>query len=249
MGQIAYLTASGEELEAFSLNDVEWDALCQLPKGRMTMARTNWPATAKTSIKGLRFFSHYPGYPGVLPKPESYAHTRLKIDVVRSLRSMGFKANIEVPGVSPDGEEWVADVLAENHDGSRTAFEIQLSSQHLKDFRRRTVRYAASGVRTVWIISEQPVAERLSNAIIHENGHKKATNGCFICDCEEILPLNVTLVDKDVYPEDPPPVRFGRGVENIRRMPLAEAIYGAMSGLAKWEYPDWRWVNPMPVGA
>lgn len=249
MGQIAYLAATGEMIEAFSVTDTVWDALCKLPRGSMTMPRTNWPATAKTSIKGLRFFSHYPGFPGGLPKPESYAHTRLKIDVVRLLRSMGFKANIEVPGVSPDGEEWIADVLAENCDGSRTAFEIQLSSQHLKDFRRRTGRYAASGVRTVWIISEQPVAERLTSALIHENGHKKANNGCFICDCEEILPLNVTLVDKDVYPEDPPLVRFGRGVENIRRMPLAEAINGAMSGFAKWEYPDWRWVNPMPVGA
>ncbi|WP_107675013.1 hypothetical protein [Agrobacterium sp. LAD9] len=240
MGQIAYLAATGEMIEAFSVTDTVWDALCKLPKGSMTMPRTNWPATAKTSIKGLRFFSHYPGFPGGLPKPESYAHTRLKIDVVRSLRSMGFKANIEVAGASSLGEEWVADVLAENVDGSRIAFEIQLSSQHLRDFLRRTDRYERSGVKVCWIIEDRVVSWRLTKAIANANIAYYHEHKEFLADCAEILPFRVQLENKDTYPDPRPRLHFGRASYH-KAMEFDEALAGVMLGIPKWEIPEWKW--------
>lgn len=240
MGQTAILPMTGERIEAFSASDELWAWLCNVPKGTILMPRTNWPATAKTSIKGLRFFSHFPGYPGGLPKPESYAHTRLKIDVVRSLRSMGFKADIEVQGVSPEGEEWVADVLAENFDGSRTAFEIQLSSQHLRDFLRRSDRYSRSGVKVCWIMSWEPVSGRLTKAIANANIPYYREHGHFLADCPEVLPLRVMLDSKDEYPAERLQLHFGRGAFH-KGMEFEEALAGVMLGIPKWEIPEWKW--------
>ncbi len=239
MGQIAYLNATGEELEAFSVTDAVWDALCQLPKGSMTMPRTHWPATAKTSIKGLRFFAHYPGYTGALPKPESYAHTRIKIDVVKTLRSMGFKANVEVPGSSPEGEEWIADVLAENYDGSRIAFEIQMSSQHMRDFLSRSDRYVRSGVKVCWIMPYEPVAGRLTKAIANANIPYYREHGHFLADYEEIMPFRIVWDSKDEYPGRPQ-LHFGR-MPYHKAMEMEEALAGVMLGVPRWEIPDWKW--------
>ncbi len=76
MGQIAYYVSNGEMVEAFSVTDIEWDAICPAPKGMLLMPRTRWPAVAKTSIRGLRFFAQRPGYPERLPVPESHTHVQ-----------------------------------------------------------------------------------------------------------------------------------------------------------------------------
>ncbi|MBB2841551.1 UNVERIFIED_ORG: hypothetical protein GGE64_005335 [Rhizobium etli] len=244
MGQTAILAVTGERLEAFSVHDERWKFLCDAPKGTILMPRTNWPAVAKTSVLGLRFFAHYSGYPGIKPEPESYAHARLKIDVVRILRALGYNADAEVSGVSPSGDEWVADVLTATIGGAKVAFEIQLSSQHIADFRRRTERYRASGVHVFWLLAEKPVGDRLQKAILVETAALRRATGVIVCDCEEIITVNVALPNKNQYPDDLRQVRFGRG-RNIRRMPLAEAIEGLMYGYARWDYPDWKWVNPL----
>lgn len=240
MGQIAYDASTGAALEAFSVTDAEWSALCALPKGAMTMPLTRWPAVAKTSIKGLRFFAHYSGYPGVLPTPESYNHTRLKIDVVRMLRALGYVANVEVPGSTPAGEAWVADVLAEDREGGLVAFEIQFSSQHLKDFRARTERYKRSNVRVCWIMPEKPVAWRITKAIINENVDYYRAHGRMVADCEEIIPFVHPIVGKDDYPDPLPSIRFGRG-HHLKHLSLAETVHGMMVGRPTWEMPDWKW--------
>lgn len=58
-----------------------------------------------------------PGYTGILPKPESYSHTRLKIDVVKAVRELGYHAELEVAGSGADGGDWIADVLVTVPDG------------------------------------------------------------------------------------------------------------------------------------
>ncbi len=240
MGQIAYDPVTGATVEAFTATDAQWTAISGLPRGALVMPLTRWPAVAKTSIRGLRFFAHYSGYPGTLPTPESYNHTRLKIDVVRSLRALGYVANVEVPGSSPIGELWIADVLAEEPGGAKVAFEIQFSSQHLKDFRARTERYQRSGIRVCWIMPERPVAHRIGKAILQENKEYFRTHGVFVVDCAEIIPFTVAIVGKDEYPEPLPLVRFGRG-HHIQRLSLAEAVHGMMIGRPTWEMPDWKW--------
>lgn len=244
MGQVAYHAGTGEIVEAFSATDEGWAALCSTPRGTLLMPRSAWPAVPKTSIRGLRFFAHYPGYTGILPEPESYAHTRLKIDVVTAARELGYHAELEVAGSDPDGAEWIADVLVTLPDGRRTAFEIQLSSQHLRDFRFRTERYRRSSVECCWIISNQPVDGRLSKALANENMDFYRTHGEFQTDAEDLMLLGVQLEGKDTYPEERPFFRFSRGRE-MRRMPMPEAIQGILNGIPQWRRPRWHW-GPSP---
>lgn len=247
MGQVAYEATSRRRIEAFDLSDAEWDAVSSLPKGALVMPVTDWPAVPKTSIRGLRFFAHHAGYPHKLPAPESYAHTRLKIDVVRALRALDYEADLEVRGSTPSGEEWIADVLAKDNLGMPVAFEIQFSSQHLDDFRARSQRYEKSSVRVCWIMPEKPVAWRLQKAIIYENADYYRATKVMISDIEEVVPFTVDIVGKDQYPDPLPPVRFGRG-HNHMRLSLSEAVEGMMSGRPTWAAPDWLWHDPERTG-
>lgn len=226
--------------EAFSVSDAEWAAMCAEPSGTWLMPVSGWPAVPKTSSRGLRFFAHHPGYPGVLPTPESYAHTRLKIDIARAARTLGFQANLEVRGQAPSGAEWIADVLVDAEDAGRTAFEVQLSSQHLNDFRSRTERYERSGIRCCWVVSERSVGGRLAKAIVHENKEWNRANGVFQADVAELLVLSVPLDAKSAYHFDPLFLRIGRG-RLMRRLLIEEAVEGVLRGAPRWERPCWHW--------
>lgn len=204
------------------------------------MPNTNWPAVPKTSIRGLRFFAHHPGYTGTLPKPESYAHTRLKIDIVKAVRALGHQAAVEVSGNAPGGEQWIADTLVTLQDGEQMAFEVQLSSQHLRDFRLRTERYRRSSVKCCWIVSERPVDKRLAKALVHENIAHYRKNGEFQSDTADLITLGVQLENKNSYPTETPMFRFSRGRE-MRRMPMQEAIKGILEGRPFWQQPRWHW--------
>lgn len=240
MGQIAICAETGSSVEAFSLTDLEWDNICHKPSVVLLMPVTGWPAIPKTSIRGLRFFAHAGGYPGKLPSPESYAHTRLKIDVVKAAREAGLNADIEVFGRTPDGDDWIADALVTGVDGRKTAFEIQLSSQHLKDYRTRTDRYKRSGVNCCWITSFKPAFTRLGKSIAHENIDYYQSNGERQFDLEELLTMCVMIEDKAVYPETPPELRFGRG-KHHRRLSIMEAVCGVVNGMPRWHHPYWTW--------
>lgn len=204
------------------------------------MPRSNWPAVPKTSIRGLRFFSHQPGYGGALPKPESYAHTRLKIDIVKTARSLGFQADIEVTGGTPDGEEWIADILVTKKNGKRAVYEVQLSGQHLKDFRFRTEKYRRSSVEVVWVVSEDPVASRLAKALGHENHAYYLKHGKLQCEDKDLITFGVRLPNKDTYPEKSPLLRFGQGKE-VRFLALPDAVQGSLSGAPLWRQSEWCW--------
>lgn len=245
MGQLAYCSGTGEMVEAFSTSDTGWEKLCAAPRGTLLMPRSGWPAVPKTSIRGLRFFAHHPGYTGILPKPESYAHTRLKIDIVKAARALGFKAELEATGSAPDGAEWIADVLVTKPDGDRVAFEVQLSSQHLRDFRLRTERYRRSKVDCCWVVSNKPVDRRLSKALVQENMDFYREHGEFQSDTEELILFGVPLDDKNSYPPETPQFRFSRGLQ-MRKMSVQEAIQGTLQGAPLWRRPRWHWGPPSP---
>lgn len=239
MGQIAYHAETGEMVEAFSASDSVWQDICHSPLGTWLMPRTNWPAIPKTSIRGLRFFAHHSGCTDKLPAPESYAHTRLKIEIALALRRTGYQADLEASGRTPSGDSWIADVLARRKDNKLFAFEIQFSSQHLADFRSRTLRYSQSSVSVCWFMPLN-VARRLGKSLCFENRAYYQEHGVFVSDCEEILPFWFDIQGKDEYPKQSPEILFGRG-QNNRRLTISEAVAGVMEGRPAWQYPYWIW--------
>ncbi|KAA3442115.1 hypothetical protein C7I87_32270 [Mesorhizobium sp. SARCC-RB16n] len=159
---------------------------------------------------------------------------------------MGFRAELEVWGTDGAGAEWIADVLVFLTDGRQVAVEVQLSSQHLDHFLARTQRYQRSGVRCCWIMSERPVAWRLTKTLIYKNSQYHRETGEYLCDCEELVLFAIELAGKDTYPDVLPLIRFGRG-QHIKWMALTEAIAGMLHGYPSWQLPDWHWEGP-PIG-
>lgn len=245
MGQIAYNHETGVIIEAFSLSEGDWEKICGEPKGTYLMPATQWPAVPKVSINGLRFFAHYNGFGGLKPEPESYAHTRLKIDIVKAARSLGYIANCEMDGEAPDGAAWRADVLVTDSKGQKTAFEVQLSGQTLRDFRRRTKRYGASNVKCCWILPHKQGSSRLnafSRAILNENRNYLKETGLYQVSDEHLLTLWVTLENKDTYPTITPELHLD-GSLPAKIMPMHEAIDGILQNKPRWERPYWRWIE------
>jgi len=74
--------------------------------------------------------------------------------VLAALANMGIKGSDEVPGRSPAGDKWEADVLF-SLSGRIIVIELQRSYQHLRDFTRRQERYAASAVECYWLVRKE----------------------------------------------------------------------------------------------
>lgn len=150
MPLLAYRAVDGAEVESFDATQEQWAAWSRLGPGAFVLGKDRWPAILKRSSRGLQFFAHAPGYGGVT-EPETIEHQLTKIGILRGLREAGVEAHIEVPGSTPDGAEWQADVLT-TIAGRRVAIEIQWSYQHWDDYITRTARYAASNVLCIWVM-------------------------------------------------------------------------------------------------
>ncbi|WP_234338480.1 competence protein CoiA family protein [Xanthomonas citri] len=120
--------------------------------GDFVMSCCKAPAVLKTSINGLAFFAHLSDECGTAP--ETKWHKSGKAAVMAALTGMGIENRDEVPGRSPSGEKWEADVLF-SASGRTIAIELQRSYQHLRDFTRRQERYAASGVECYWLVRKE----------------------------------------------------------------------------------------------
>ena len=167
MALVAIRVCDGAEMEAFALSSEEWRTLQRQPLGTFVMPGTSWPAILKTSIRGLQFFAHAPGYVGSNPEPETEEHRAAKLSIVLALRSAGFTAKVEQPGKTPNGHEWQADVLCVI-DGQPLAFEVQVSQQTLEEYRSRTQRYLDSGVRSIWLVRAPGHFKALSKALFYD---------------------------------------------------------------------------------
>lgn len=144
----------GENVYAFAPDDAGWAALVAANR-RSRHLRTHCcdaPLAAKTSRLGTRFFAHIAGG-GCATADESPEHLHLKAMAVAAARANGWTADTEVAGTTPDGEPWRADVLA-SRGRRRVAVEIQWSPQADDETRRRQARYAAAGVRGLWLFRQ-----------------------------------------------------------------------------------------------
>ena len=132
--------------------DAVWEDLgpaARTDRDRLRMPCCGHPCLPRTSKLGTRHFAHRPGADCVLSAGETIHHLQLKTELVRALSRHGFDVDTEVAG-----DDWRADVLA-THGHERVAFEVQWSSQPPEETLARSMRYARSGLRVVWLLRQR----------------------------------------------------------------------------------------------
>lgn len=103
----------------------------------------------KKSERGTKFFAHkIKG--SCTSVSESADHLEIKQLVCEALIAHGWDAETEVRGISPEGDVWVADVMA-SRGKAKFAIEVQLSQQSTKVTADRHYRYRTSGVKALWL--------------------------------------------------------------------------------------------------
>jgi hypothetical protein len=158
-------TCDGRPVDAEAIPIQEWEILKQKSKlGDFVMPCCRAPAVLKTSYNGRPFFSHLSDE--CATAPETVWHSTGKAAVLAALGRLGIQGKDEEPGQSPTGAKWKADILFIV--GGRTiAIELQRSYQHIRDFKRRQERYAASNVECYWL-ARKDVFLTLCGATVRE---------------------------------------------------------------------------------
>lgn len=137
------------DIHAFALDAAQWAEVkgsYKLLNLRMPCCQV--PAVPKTSTLGNFFFAHT-RRGECTTAPESAEHLYCKALIARAAHDAGWTVTTERAGVSPDGEDWVADVFCEKGT-AKLALEVQMSPQTHAETVRRQLRYKASGVRGAW---------------------------------------------------------------------------------------------------
>lgn len=146
-------TRDGSPVDAGVIPNIQWEALKKSAQlGDFVMPCCKAPAILKTSINGLPFFAHLSDE--CATAPETVWHEAGKAAVLAGLTALGLEGRDEVPGKSPTGQKWKADVLFDVS-GRTIAIELQRFYQHLRDFISRQERYAASGVEGYWLVRRE----------------------------------------------------------------------------------------------
>jgi hypothetical protein len=159
MPLLAY-TQSGEPLVAPLLSDDEWEQLRSSKDRDAWMPGSQRRAIPKVSRLGTRFFARPPGHASEGAK-ESDLHLYLKAQCLIGARAAGWDALPEQSGSTPDGLDWRADVLCRRPGKAwSVGFEAQVQLQGEEAYRQRQERYAASGIRTLWLVAHEPAALR-----------------------------------------------------------------------------------------
>ncbi|MEZ0018067.1 competence protein CoiA [Sinorhizobium fredii] len=157
------LDTDGRNIQAFDLPDEEW-AVLRLDNKKNRHLRMPCCASQvvmKVSPRGTKFFAHS-ARGDCATAPETEEHRILKSMAVEAARRAGWACATEVAGLTPTGEAWTADVLAEKGK-HRIAFEIQWSSQTAEETLYRQERYRESGVRCLWLFRRAgfPISDAL----------------------------------------------------------------------------------------
>lgn len=146
---------NGVPIYSFSFDDAEWAALKrEYKQGSLLTNCCHQLAIPRVSPLGAKHFVHKIKGP-CNSKPESREHLLIKFLIASYAYDLGWEVRTEEPGVSSDGEKWIADVFCQK--GSvKIALEVQLSPQSEDITVTRQERYAQSGVRGAWFVKFSP---------------------------------------------------------------------------------------------
>lgn len=166
---------SGEDIHAFNLEPDRWATLKihNQKRKHLRMPCCDSGVILKTSKLGTFFFAHTRRGPCTTAH-ESKDHLMIKTLVCRALSASGWQVETEVRGKSPDGHEWIADVMA-SKGKSRFVVEVQWSRQLDADTEFRQSRYQDSGLKALWLFRQKdfPKSERIPAVRVgcNEEGH------------------------------------------------------------------------------
>ncbi|WP_052659194.1 competence protein CoiA family protein [Pseudomonas sp. LFM046] len=149
------LNQDGQSIHAFGLDAAQREEL-RAENTRDHQLRTPCcgnGAVLKTSKLGTLFFAHQRRGP-CMTKPESEEHITIKSLVRMALSRAGWGVATKVRGQTPDGQEWIADVMA-TCATSRFVAEVQWSTQTDVERHARQKRYRASGIKALWLFSQE----------------------------------------------------------------------------------------------
>lgn len=138
-------------MHAFAMSAQQWlelKASCKAKALDLWMPCCKMPAIPKTSPRGTFFFAHA-RRGECTTADESPEHLYCKSLIAKAALDAGWTVTTERPGMSPAGEEWIADVFCEKG-SAKLALEVQMSPQTDAETVRRQQRYKASGVRGAW---------------------------------------------------------------------------------------------------
>ena len=219
----------GVSIEASALTDREWSRLDRPSRRQLRLPCCWGKAARRTSRGGTRFFAHRTRY-GCDAKAEAEAHRVLKLAALRAARKARWTAQTEVRGTSPDGDEWMADVLAEK-DGRRLAIEIEWPGQDTDELWERHHRYEQSGVQAIWLLRQPrfPISAKLPAVCI--GGDVDGRKGLAILMPDRLCERAEDRAKPWMWPQDTTPGRFAEGVFDGRFLFGLRPAEGSTTGL------------------
>ncbi|EBU6939397.1 hypothetical protein K3K50_003438 [Salmonella enterica subsp. enterica serovar Manchester] len=174
---------NGKEIHSFEFNSQEWENLKQTYKSQsLFMSCCGQPGIPKTSKLNNYYFAHKSKSDCQYAK-ESAEHLYLKFLIAKLASEAGWSVTTEKQGLTPDGEQWIADVFC-TRNNAKLVFEVQLSPQKDNEFKERQKRYITSGVRALWLRKIRKGRKEYGGGIYHSYdlpvfGMRQNENGGF----------------------------------------------------------------------
>jgi hypothetical protein len=140
---------ANETVYAFNFSSKAWQDL-RTKADEIRFPCCDARVVLKRSPLGTQFFAHTKKGK-CATAPETAEHLQAKDIIARTAIEAGWSAETEVGG--PD---WIADVMV-SRGSVKLAFEVQWSRQSLEDTEARQKRYAASGVRALWLMRQKDI--------------------------------------------------------------------------------------------
>ncbi|MDO8180241.1 MAG: competence protein CoiA family protein [Undibacterium sp.] len=148
---------------SYDYDSAQWAELKTSYKTKnLVMPCCGQEAIPKRSPLGTFFFAHMKK-DECSTAPESSEHIYIKMLIAKAATIAGWTVTTEWPGVTPNGEKWIADVFCKRGK-ALVALEVQMSYQSPTDMHLRQKRYEQSGIRCSWFLSSKKFNSNYSKA-------------------------------------------------------------------------------------